>query len=82
MFQFLINIYNNLFSLRINSGETVADTFSYPDSKTIIYSKPNETIQYNYNGKGQIEKVFSNQTGSYVLFYDPNVQLFAMIKVG
>ena len=70
------------FPLRINSGETVADTFTYPDSKTIIYSKPNETITYNYNGKGQIEKVFSNQTGSYVLFYDPNDQLFAMIKVG
>ena len=70
------------FPFRINSGETVADTFTYPDSKVIIYSKPNETIKYNYNDKGQIERVISNQTGSYVLFYDPNGQLFAMIKVG
>ena len=70
------------FPFRINSGETVADTFTYPDSKIIIYSKPNETIKYNYNDKGQIERVISNQTGSYVLFYDPNGQLFAMIKVG
>ena len=70
------------FPLRINSGETVADTFTYPDSKTIIYSKPNEIIEYNYDDKGQIENVASNQTGSYVLFYDPNGQLFAMIKVG
>ena len=70
------------FLFRINSGETVADTFTYPDSKVIIYSKPNETIKYNYNDKGQIERVISNQTGSYVLFYDPNGQLFAMIKVG
>ena len=69
------------FPLRINSGETVADTFTYPDSKTIIYSKPNETITYNYNDKGQIENVISNQTGCYVLFYDPNGQLFATIKV-
>jgi hypothetical protein len=70
------------FPLRINSGETVADTFTYPDSKTIIYSKPNETITYNYNDKGQIESIISNQTGSYVLFYDPNGQIFATIKVG
>ena len=70
------------FPFRINSGETVADTFTYPDSRVIIYSKPNETIKYNYNDKGQIERVISNQTGSYVLFYDPNGQLFAMIKVG
>ena len=81
MLQFLINM-TIYFPLRINSGETVADTFTYPDSKVIIYSKPNETIKYNYNDKGQIERVISNQTGSYVLFYDPNGQLFAMIKVG
>ena len=70
------------FSLRSSSGEALTDTFTYPDSKTIIYSKPKETIQYNYNDKGKIERVISNQTGSYVLVYDPNEQVFAMIKVG
>jgi hypothetical protein len=60
----------------------MTDTFTYPDSKTIIYTKTNETIQYNYNGKGQIERVISNQTGSYVLLYDPNDHVFAMLKVG
>ena len=43
------------FPLRLNSGEPLTDTFTYPNSKTIIYSRPNETIKYNYNDKGQIE---------------------------
>ena len=55
---------------------------SYPDSRTIIHSKSNETLQYEYNEQGRVETVTSNKTGKLTFLYDSNEHLFAITSQG
>ena len=62
--------------------DPVTEMLSYPNSRTIIYSKSNETLQYNYNEQGRVETVTSNKTGKLAFLYDPNQHLFAIQSQG